>query len=70
VIEIEAMLIYTNVRAILRTFNPRQTRYYQQDGKFRVGVCFFLVCEDFQSNSCLGTKTTHKSSEKSIETSC
>lgn len=37
-IEIEATLIYTNIRAICRTFNPRQIRYYQQDGKFRVGV--------------------------------
>ncbi|CAF4655605.1 unnamed protein product, partial [Rotaria sp. Silwood2] len=38
IIEIEATLIYTNLRAIIRTFNPRQVRYYQQDGKFRVGV--------------------------------
>ncbi|CAF3434929.1 unnamed protein product, partial [Rotaria sp. Silwood2] len=37
IIEIEATLIYTNLRAIIRTFNPRQVRYYQQDGKFRVG---------------------------------
>ncbi|CAF1417032.1 unnamed protein product [Rotaria magnacalcarata] len=38
IIEIEANVVYTNLRAILRTFNPRQVRYYQQDGKFRVGV--------------------------------
>lgn len=37
-IEIEATLIYTNFKAIIRTFNPRQTRYYQTDGKFRVGL--------------------------------
>ncbi|CAF3469609.1 unnamed protein product [Rotaria sp. Silwood1] len=38
IIEIEATVVYTNLRAIIRTFNPRQVRYYQQDGKFRVGV--------------------------------
>ncbi|CAF0731605.1 unnamed protein product [Rotaria sordida] len=38
IIEIEATLIYADLRAIVRTFNPRQVRYYQQDGKFRVGV--------------------------------
>ncbi|CAF3475717.1 unnamed protein product [Rotaria sp. Silwood1] len=37
IIEIEATVVYTNLRAIIRTFNPRQVRYYQQDGKFRVG---------------------------------
>ncbi|UJR36030.1 hypothetical protein I4U23_028768 [Adineta vaga] len=38
IIEIEATLIYSNLRAVIRTFNPRQVRYYQQDGKFRVAV--------------------------------
>ncbi|CAF0922999.1 unnamed protein product [Adineta steineri] len=38
IIEIEATLVYSNLRAIVRTFNPRQVRYYQQDGKFRVAV--------------------------------
>jgi len=37
-IEIEATLIYTNLKAVLRTFNPRQTAYYQLDEKFSVGV--------------------------------
>lgn len=41
-IEIEATLIYTNLKAIIRTFNPRQTDYYQVDGKFSVGVRDFL----------------------------
>ena len=26
------------VKAVLRTFNPRQVRYYQADGKIRVAV--------------------------------
>jgi hypothetical protein len=38
-IEIEATFIYTNLKAIIRTFNPRQTSYYQVDTKFSVGVC-------------------------------
>ncbi|CAF0832577.1 unnamed protein product [Adineta ricciae] len=38
ILEIEATLVYSNLRAIVRTFNPRQFRYYQQDGKFRLAV--------------------------------
>ncbi|CAF1446188.1 unnamed protein product [Adineta ricciae] len=38
ILEIEATLVYSNLRAIVRTFNPRQFRYYQQDGKFRLTV--------------------------------
>ncbi len=41
-IEIEATLVYTNLKAVLRTFNPRQTAYYQVDGKFSIGVRLFI----------------------------
>ncbi|CAF4545659.1 unnamed protein product, partial [Rotaria sp. Silwood2] len=36
-IEIEATFIYTNLKAVIRTFNPRQKSYYQIDEKFSVG---------------------------------
>ncbi|CAF1341232.1 unnamed protein product [Rotaria sp. Silwood1] len=37
-IEIEATLVYTNLKAVIRTFNPRQKSYYQIDEKFSVGA--------------------------------
>ncbi len=37
-IEIEAALIYTNLKAVIRTFNPRQIPYYQLDEKLSVAV--------------------------------
>ncbi|CAF3636677.1 unnamed protein product [Rotaria sordida] len=37
-IEIEATFIYTNLKAVIRTFNPRQKPYYQIDEKFSVGA--------------------------------
>ena len=45
-IEIEATLIYTNLKAIIRTFNPRQTAYYQVDGKFSIGVRELIIIEN------------------------
>ncbi|CAF1101576.1 unnamed protein product [Rotaria sordida] len=33
-IEIEATFIYTNLKAVIRTFNPRQQSYYQNNEKF------------------------------------
>ncbi len=37
-IEIEATFIYTNLKAVIRTFNPRQTAYYRIDEKFSIAV--------------------------------
>ncbi|CAF4757507.1 unnamed protein product, partial [Rotaria magnacalcarata] len=33
-IEIEATLVYTNLKAVIRTFNPRQQSYYKAEEKF------------------------------------
>ncbi|CAF3277495.1 unnamed protein product [Rotaria socialis] len=37
-IEIEATLVYTNLKAVIRTFNPRQTSYYKAEEKFSVAA--------------------------------
>ncbi|UJR10042.1 hypothetical protein I4U23_014264 [Adineta vaga] len=37
-IEIEATFVYSNLKAVIRTINPRQVPYYQLDNKFSVGA--------------------------------
>ncbi|CAF3927185.1 unnamed protein product [Adineta steineri] len=37
-IEIEATFVYTQLKAVIRTINPRQTAYYQIDEKFSIGA--------------------------------
>ena len=81
IVEIEATLIYTNVKdrfvqwdltsdvfqvkAIIRTFNPRQVRYYQQDGKFRVGVSVRRATDvSLMESVSLGVQAAYQSSEK------
>jgi hypothetical protein len=33
-IEIEATFLYTDIKGLIRTFNPRQIAYYQEPEKF------------------------------------
>ncbi|CAF2743898.1 unnamed protein product [Rotaria sp. Silwood2] len=42
-IEIEATLIYTNLKAVIRTFNPRQQEYYQIGEKFSPIVTLVFI---------------------------
>ncbi|CAF1475342.1 unnamed protein product [Adineta ricciae] len=37
-IEIEASFFYSNLKAVIRTINPRQVAYYQMDNKFSIGA--------------------------------
>ncbi|CAF3684233.1 unnamed protein product [Rotaria sp. Silwood1] len=42
-IEIEATFIYTNLKAVIRTFNPRQQEYYQITEKFSPIVTLVFI---------------------------